>query len=320
MTLGGGIGMLTGTYGLIVDSLRSVRIATADGCVVTASKHENPDLFWAVKGAGPNFGIVVEAVYEVYPITNGGKVVEGNFFFPASANRTIWKHLAKYDAHLPGKLSVQAGILYDREVNQSQVWLQTWYFGPEREAKPHNDAILALNPVVSGVETLTQVEVYNQSVTRGVCHRGATITAYTLGLSRTDVKAYEQHFADMTDLYRRYPAYNGFSFFQLYSNKVSAKYEGQSAFPWRDVQTWWLLENLYTDNALEEPLYRWSEEQRDKLHAVGGYKTPHVYINYALGDEGPEAWWSKEHLPKLRKLKKKWAPKGLFGVGSLIEY
>lgn len=57
LTLGGGYGYLTPRYGLAIDNLLGVQIVLADGSIVEASKTENPDLFWAVRGAGQNFGV-----------------------------------------------------------------------------------------------------------------------------------------------------------------------------------------------------------------------------------------------------------------------
>src|SRR5260221_9213319 len=74
LTLGGGLGWLMPKYGLALDNLRSADIVVADGRVLRASADENPDLFWAIRGGGGNFGIAASlefAVHHVGPIITG---------------------------------------------------------------------------------------------------------------------------------------------------------------------------------------------------------------------------------------------------------
>jgi len=75
LTLGGGIGWLMRKHGLTIDSLLEVELVTADGDLLRANADENADLFWAVRGAGSNFGVVTEFVFripEVGPMVQGG--------------------------------------------------------------------------------------------------------------------------------------------------------------------------------------------------------------------------------------------------------
>ena len=69
LTLGGGMGHLSRTYGLTIDNLLSVDIVLADGTVTVANAEENPDLFWAVRGGGGNFGIVTAFLFQAHPVS-----------------------------------------------------------------------------------------------------------------------------------------------------------------------------------------------------------------------------------------------------------
>lgn len=81
LTTGGGIGYLVRNHGLAIDSLVSAQVVTANGEIVTASDTEHPDLFWAIRGGGGNFGIVTEFTYQLAPV---GDVLGGVIMLPAS--------------------------------------------------------------------------------------------------------------------------------------------------------------------------------------------------------------------------------------------
>src|SRR5689334_20888609 len=79
LTLGGGIGYLSRTYGLTIDNLLGVDMVLADGSFVSASADEHPDLFWAVRGGGGNFGVVTSFLFKLHPIST---VYGGPMFWP----------------------------------------------------------------------------------------------------------------------------------------------------------------------------------------------------------------------------------------------
>ena len=81
ITLGGGVGWLVRKHGMTIDSLLAVEIVTADGRRRIASPVEEPDLFWAVRGAGANFGVVTRLQFRLHPLEN---VLAGDILFPAT--------------------------------------------------------------------------------------------------------------------------------------------------------------------------------------------------------------------------------------------
>lgn len=113
-TLSGGIGGLQGHRGLLMDSLESVRVATAAGNLLIASPSENEDLFWALRGAGSNFGIVTSATYRLPEISNGGMYMNADFLFSATVNSSFWQALKSFDHGMPSRLAITAAVLYNR--------------------------------------------------------------------------------------------------------------------------------------------------------------------------------------------------------------
>ncbi len=100
LTLGGGIGWLVRKHGLAIDALVSVEIVTADGRIIMASEHEHPDLFWAVRGGGGNFGVVTRFQFCLYPV---GMIFGGALFMPPT--REVLRSLGPIAASAPEGLS-----------------------------------------------------------------------------------------------------------------------------------------------------------------------------------------------------------------------
>ena len=103
LTLHGGVGHLRRKHGLSIDNLLSVDIVTADGQLRRASATENEDLFWAVRGAGSNFGVVTSFEFQAHPV--GPMVMVGAVFYPQEAAREVLPAWRDYMASAPEELS-----------------------------------------------------------------------------------------------------------------------------------------------------------------------------------------------------------------------
>jgi FAD/FMN-containing dehydrogenase len=90
LTLGGGYGPLNGRFGLACDTMRSAQVVLANGNVVIASAQENPDLFWALRGGGGNYGVVTAMELELFSVP---KVQSATILFPQSSARRSRKPL-----------------------------------------------------------------------------------------------------------------------------------------------------------------------------------------------------------------------------------
>jgi FAD binding domain/Berberine and berberine like len=102
LTLGGGIGWIMRKHGLTIDQLVSADVVTASGDLVRASVDENPDLFWGVRGAGPNFGIVTEFEFRCVPL--GPQVLAGPLLWPIAKSGEVLRFYRDWIADAPDEL------------------------------------------------------------------------------------------------------------------------------------------------------------------------------------------------------------------------
>ena len=108
LTLGGGVGRLQRHFGLTIDNLRAVELVTADGRVVRASETEEPELFWGIRGAGWNFGVVTVFEFGLHPF--GPDLNRGVRIYPASVAREVFEVFRDYAATAPDTVSTIFGI------------------------------------------------------------------------------------------------------------------------------------------------------------------------------------------------------------------
>lgn len=110
LTLGGGLGWLNGKHGLAWDNLLAAEVVTADGRLVTASPNEHPELYWAIRGGGGNFGVVTTFSYRLHPV---GPVLAGTVSYPAAQARDALRFFHDFAGdpeRCPDELSLAASL------------------------------------------------------------------------------------------------------------------------------------------------------------------------------------------------------------------
>lgn len=109
LTLGGGLGWLMGRYGMAIDNLLSAEVVLASGDVATASDRDNPDLFWAIRGGGGNFGIVTSFEMRAHEVPS---VLSGPVLHPLEATHQLLSFYREFWAELPDELGTQAAFIH----------------------------------------------------------------------------------------------------------------------------------------------------------------------------------------------------------------
>ena len=108
LTLGGGVGRLQRNFGLTLDNVLAVELVTAEGRLVRASETEEPELFWGMRGAGWNFGVVTAFELRLHPFA--GTLNRGLLVYPASEARAVWATFREYALRAPDTVSLIMGM------------------------------------------------------------------------------------------------------------------------------------------------------------------------------------------------------------------
>jgi FAD/FMN-containing dehydrogenase len=123
LTLGGGYGPLNGRFGLALDNLLGAEVVLADGRIVTADATHEPELFWALRGGGGNFGVVTSMRVQLHPLN---RLTAGLIMFPWSQAATVWQGLGAVLATAPDELTVLSGLLPGPDDNPTAVLAPAW--------------------------------------------------------------------------------------------------------------------------------------------------------------------------------------------------
>ncbi|KAL7944094.1 hypothetical protein V8C42DRAFT_327713 [Trichoderma barbatum] len=316
VTIGGGIGRLMGKYGLLMDALQSVRMVGADGKVMTVSATSHPDLWWGVRGAGANFGVITSATYKVHPLVNNGNVFVADFFLPASRSREYFEMVEANYSNMSANLAQIMVASWNRTTKSIQVGGNWVYYGPEKEARKELAPVFNLNATSS-----MRVVQWNHIISSGgfdefICQTNQPRSLFSLNQKTYSADGYQAGFEKIERYFHDYPGGRDTTLvFENFPNQaVAVVPDDSTAFPWRDFKGFIQTNFAWAagDEVTAQASNKLGEELRNQFAATSGYSEKAIFVNYARGDESIENIYGKRKLPRLAQLKKKYDPSNLF--------
>ncbi|KAL4884469.1 hypothetical protein BJY04DRAFT_215436 [Aspergillus karnatakaensis] len=315
VTLGGGIGRLNGEHGLMIDVLLSARIVIATGQILDVSSTSNPDLFWAIRGAGQNFGIVTSATYKLFPLT--GPYTSVDLIFPPNLKIDVFNWFANFE--ITAKWAVGCLIGYNNDIGSPYILINIVHHGPEAETLSHLTSLLDLGPIKMEVHEIpwnkvTETVVFGMDA--AISQPGEIRDVHGFNLRSRDAKTLIEVFDMACAFYDAVPTARSLTvLFEGWSNAaVKAVEEDETAFPWRGTEVYGFIVGTWPEGD-EEPKAAsqgMAKRLRATLAETSGYDGLAVYVNYAKGDETLEQIYGAEKLPKLARLKGKYDPENIF--------
>ncbi len=308
LTLGGGFGRLARRYGLALDNVESVDVVTADGRLRHASASENPDLYWAVRGGGGNFGVVTGFEFALHPMERD--VVAGALVFPMDRAKELLAFYGEYSAAAPDELYVDAILTAPRDGKPGAFVIAPVWSGPASDAERAFVPLRKLGTPLRDTIKTWDYEALQRSTdnsdprNEGTYLKSGFIDAFPADLPGAIVDGFQPD-----------PLRNTVLFFQQSGGAIGRVPVEATAFPHRRsthnmlaVVTWSLDD--HAGPHMEYLRKYWSGLER----FTNGYYTNET------ADEGQRVVDDnyQGNLPRLRKIKTQYDPKNLFRLNANV--
>lgn len=317
LTLGGGLGHLARKYGLALDNVIGFDVVTAAGQLVHASNERHEDLFWALRGGGGNFGVVTAFHFRLHEV--GPEIAVAQTYQPFSAGQETLAFYRDFMENAPD------------EINCLPLIMRV----PPAEPFPgehHGDICVALivthcGPVETGLAALQPVVDFGDpilSFSNGMAYTalqsafdaGAPDGARYYGKSQFLAELPDDAIDAILNRVEPLPGSMSMIFLETMGGAINRVDPARTAFPHRDAACNFTPFGGWEDPSQDDEIRQWA---RELYQAVQPWSTGGVYLNYLEEDDtkrAGEAW--KQHRDRLREIKRKWDPDGLFeGVQDL---
>jgi len=317
LTLGGGFGWLSRKYGMTIDNLESAEVVTASGEVVRASGTEHPDLFWALRGGGGNFGVVTRFEFRLHPV--GPDVLSGLIVYPISEAKSVLRRYRDFASRAPDELSVWAVLrpapplpFLPIEVHGTPVVaIAVLYAGDPKRGEPLVEPLHRLGTPL-GAHVGVQPYVGWQRAFDPLLTPGARNYWKSHNFSNLD----DALFDVVIDSVRTMPSPQCEVFIAALGGATTRPSPDSAAYPHRDVQFVMNVHGRWENQADDARCIAWA---RAFFAAAAPFASGGVYVNFLTADEvhrvraayGP----NYDHLARV---KRRYDPLNLFRMNQNI--
>ena len=316
LMLGGGIGHLSRGLGLSIDNILGAQVVLADGSVVEANENENPDLYWAIRGGGGNFGVVTSITARLHPVDT---VVAGPMFWSLDNAPELMRWYREFILDAPEELggffaflSVPPAPPFPEELHLQKVAAVIWCWtgDPEQADEVFAEARSQPGLLMDGVQPMPLPAI--QSAFDPIFPPGEQWYWRADFVEEIPDEAIEQHVRFAAEL----PSWK--STMHLYPIDGAVQRVGRNDTPWgyRNANWGQVIVGVDPDPANAKAITDWTIAYHEALHpfAAGG-----AYVNMMM-DEGQERVKASygENYDRLAKIKSEYDPGNVFHVNQNI--
>jgi len=304
LTLGGGMGWLSRHFGLTIDSLLAADIITADGQLLHVSDKSEPELFWAIRGGGGNFGVVSRFVFRTHHL---GPVLIGKWTYPVTQAGAVLRQLNDLAAHAPRELTT-GFVFLAAGLNVTAIWS-----GAAEEA---DDQVMPFGrlgqPETSSVGEITFLQLQSMADERMAWDR----RFYAKGgfVREIDAAVIDR----MVDCIANSPAADAEFYVIQLGGAVCDVADNDTPYSGRQAGFYWLVESAWDDPAEDERVISWSRAAAASLAEVsmrGNYVNEQIDVS----SEVARSAYGETKYDRLSKLKARYDPTNLFRLNQNIE-
>jgi len=311
LTLGGGLGWLMGIHGLAADNLLSVELVNAGGAVLNVTAESDPDLFWALRGGGGNFGVATSLEYRLHPLS---EVVGGLVAHPFEAARDVLRFYREFTQSVPDELTVFGGLVYAPGSSDLRLAaLVVCHAGPAEQAQKD------LAPLREfGQPLMVELGPMPYAVMNTLLDDGFPRGALNYWKS-SFVESLDDELIDLAiERFATTPSPLNAILLEHFHGAVTRVGVSDSAVPHREVGYNLVMPSVWLDAADTEANIAWT---RATFDLFSPYFAERRWLNYFSDDDGTDAVRAAygPNYDRLVELKRRYDPENVFHLNHNID-